>query len=558
MFFIFFQNIEADALASAANWMFVNLSSKYQRPLAGEVNINLLHNSNLQRKSEYEIREMRRVFYHELIHALAYSEENFPYFINEEGKQYSFCLLQPYRYEDNRIEFFLQHPKIKKIVEDYYNCRDPLLNKGLPISRIDKSHFHQQLSLEDIMRPVSDTFDERISVFLLALLEISGWYVIPEEIYYESKSAGSDVNVQGNDLNNNSNGYGSNFNFKNNVNLQNNNNDRNVNNNKNNQINTSQHYYNNIIYNNYNNPNQFQNKQNNNMNFIENHVDLIYSNTQNNSNYNNPNSNKKIDFIKNNNQINNNINNNLPINNNNNIPTNTQNNINNINSSNSINNNPVNNSNQNKQIPNTTTKNIFDIIKNNYAKKNNSELYKIAEKMLYGRNKGCNFVNLYCHDENGDLFEEYCDPIKEENKQKCNYHNEAISHCRLLEKEAGSKCAYWFPLEGGNCKNIKENRIVESSSTFMKFGPQSKCFDVAFDSKNEDAVCLEAFCDNTENAVYVFLDGLRFKSIYEYDKPKTQFFYSKKFRMKVLFPKSFERFCFLENNAKNPDKGFRR
>jgi len=215
----------------------------------------------------------------------------------------------------------------------------------------------------------------------------------------------------------------------------------------------------------------------------------------------------------------------------------------------------MNNINKNN-YPNTN-KNLLNLIKNNYPKGNSELQNKVAEEMLYGRNKGCNFVNLYCHDENGDLFEEYCDPIKEANQQKCNYHYEAISHCRLLEREAGSKCAYWFPLQGGNCKNIKENLFIGGNS-FMKFGSQSKCFDVFFDSQNEDAICLEAFCDNGENAIYVFLDGLRFKSIYENDKPRILFFYSAYHKMKVKFPKSFERFCFLENNPKNPDKGFKK
>jgi hypothetical protein len=285
------------------------------------------------------------------------------------------------------------------------------------------------------------------------------------------------------------------------------------------------------------------------MNFIQSQIKLV--NSQNNldtqqKNSNKINTNKNTDKNNNNHPINSQTNKNPFINN---FHNNANNQIKNI-----LANNNINNSNLKSNI-NPSSKNLMDTIKDNYSK-NKSELNKIEEKMLYGRNKGCNFVNLYCHDENGDLFEEYCDPVKDENKQKCNFHYEAISHCRLLEKEAGTRCAYWFPLEGGNCKNLKENRI--NGNSFLKYGPQSKCFDVAFDSKKEDAVCLEAFCDNWEKAIYVFLEGNRFKSPYENDKPKIQYFYSGKHRMMVLFPKSFERFCFLENNAKNPDKGFKK
>jgi len=196
----------------------VNLSNQYQRPLAGEISINLRYNSGLQKKSEYDFHEMRRIFYHEIIHALAFSVENFPYFIDEEGKQFPFCLLQPYLYSDNQVEFFIQHPKIKKVVQDFYNCKDPELNKGLPISKLDKLHFHQQLSMEDIIRPVSDSFDERISVFLLTLLEISGWYVIPDKFYYD--------HVHNNHLQ-------SNFNNKKNIIHNYNSNQNNINNNVN-------------------------------------------------------------------------------------------------------------------------------------------------------------------------------------------------------------------------------------------------------------------------------------------------------------------------------------
>ncbi len=418
--------------------MFVNISNQYLRPLAGDINFNTIHFSNIETKSEYELQNIRRVVYHEITHALAYSEDIFPYYIDQEGNSYNFCLIQPYKYSDDTIQYFLQHPKIKDKVSEFYNCRDSELNKGLPISKLDKSHFHQQLSIEDIMRPISDSLDERITIFLLTLFDITGWYIVSET-------------------------------------------------------------------------NNYQDNQNYNINkyFIDNQKNL-----------NNLNSNYLSISIKNDNII-----------------KNTTQNIYMIKMTDKTNNDIS----------------LYSLMFLPYSSKKNID--SMAEKTLFGKNKGCNFVNLYCYDENGNLFEEYCDPIKEFGKQKCNFHYEAISNCKLLNSEVGARCALWFPLEDGNCKNIKTN--IDISVNFMKHGVNSKCFNVLLNSKNEDAICLEAFCDNKVMAVNAIFNGKNFISIYENDKPKTNYFYIKEHNMKVKFPASYERFCFFENHKKNPDKGFK-
>jgi len=431
-------------MASAINWMFVNLSHKYLRPLAGEVSVNTKHFKNLEQKSEFELHELRRVFYHEIIHALAFGEELFEYFVDSEGKPYNFCLIQPYAYPHNKTEFFIQHPKIKQIVAEYYNCRNQDLNIGFPLSNFDKSHFHQQISYEEIMRPFSDSLEERTSKLLIALLEITGWYIIPKNIYY---------NIS-------------------------------------------------IIPHNFKN-NEFPNK---------------IKNISQNSN-----------VIKSNNII-----------------------INNINSKENFHNNQTNN---NKIINlKQQSNNLLEKIRDYYIERISNN--KLEEKTLFGRNKGCNFVNLYCHDENGNLFEEYCDVNKENAKQRCNFYYEAISYCRLSDTDSSTRCPLWYPLDGGNCKNNKN--INNNSNEIMKYGQKSKCFDVVYENNVEDAICLEAFCDKKEKVIYAILDGVQYKTFYVNDRPNDGFFYSQKYAVKINFPKSFERFCFLEINAKNPDKGFKK
>lgn len=172
--------MEEEALASAANWVYMNISNKYLRPLAGEINVNTFHGKNIQERSYWNIRELRRTFYHEISHALAYSSENYNFFIDENGEfiTQKGCIVQGYKFDDGNLDYFLSHPKMKQLIHDYYKCDiNSPYNIGFPLSQKDKSHFHQQISFEDIMRPLADDFDERVSIFILTLYDITGWYI---------------------------------------------------------------------------------------------------------------------------------------------------------------------------------------------------------------------------------------------------------------------------------------------------------------------------------------------------------------------------------------------
>lgn len=358
--------MEEEALASAANWVYMNISNKYLRPLAGEINVNTFHGKNIQERSYWNIRELRRTFYHEISHALAYSSENYNFFIDENGEfiTQKGCIVQGYKFDDGNLDYFLSHPKMKQLIHDYYKCDiNSPYNIGFPLSQKDKSHFHQQISFEDIMRPLADDFDERVSIFILTLYDITGWYIVD---------------------------------------------------------------------------------------------------------------------------------------------------------------------------------------------------YRHTEKTIYGKGKGCNFVNLYCEDEEGRLFEEYCDPSKNQALQRCNYYHESVSICRIITEETNNRCGYYFPLEGGRCKAFKT-----SKEGLFEFGPNSKCIEIK--SRNQDdAICTPSRCDKKEKAIYIKIEDEEYKAVYA-DLNKTgkltaipEKIFIKKYDLEVYFPKSYERFCFIQEHPKPEDKLFKR
>ena len=116
-----------------------------------------------------------------MTHALTFSPQLAKLYINEQGEKVGPNDVIQIVDSGNLKKFpHIVHPKIKAFTEEYYGCKDN--NQGIPLAFKDKAHFHQQILADTTMRPMAEQFDDRVSVFMIALYKTTGWYIVDDAL----------------------------------------------------------------------------------------------------------------------------------------------------------------------------------------------------------------------------------------------------------------------------------------------------------------------------------------------------------------------------------------
>lgn len=155
----------------------------YIRPACGVINVNYDIFKDLKTFDSLKIKEARRTLFHEITHAFVFSPNLMGYFIDEKGELLKAAdLVSTVNLPQLKNQPFFSHANIKKLVGDYFKCPE---NPGMPLAAKDKAHFVQQIIADTMMKPMADSFEDRISVFIKELYKISGWYLINENAKVE-------------------------------------------------------------------------------------------------------------------------------------------------------------------------------------------------------------------------------------------------------------------------------------------------------------------------------------------------------------------------------------
>lgn len=150
----------------------------YSRPVCGKIIINTETNDDFETWGEFDVEERRRTIFHELTHAMAFNPAIIPFYIDNKGaKIKKEEVLNSVSIGNHGSLPHLIHPKMKKAVEDYFNCPADK-NNGFPLEAKDSAHFHQQIIANQIMRPMADNFVDGISKFMTTLYKLTGWYEV--------------------------------------------------------------------------------------------------------------------------------------------------------------------------------------------------------------------------------------------------------------------------------------------------------------------------------------------------------------------------------------------
>jgi hypothetical protein len=184
---------------------------------------------------------------------------------------------------------------------------------------------------------------------------------------------------------------------------------------------------------------------------------------------------------------------------------------------------------------------------------------KLNEETLWGKNKGCKFLNLECKDEKGKLFEEYCDAKDKINNIGCDFYYQNVSNCQYNRRLKDVKCAFMTP-SAKNC--ISGDPKKKPSQVSEETGKSSKCFEfINPGNKHRYGACYNTKCDTKEKKITIIAKGKEY--VIEYDenkKPKQEKIKIKvgkvEFEIEIVAP-SFERFCFNMYHHQI-DKGFRK
>lgn len=180
MFFVLF-GPKKGVTASAANVQFINIGDAYYRPVCGEILINTLIHDKFEYWGIFEAEERRRTFFHEITHALAFSPTFFDHYIDEKGNKIpkEKTLVKVSNKKLGQEVPYLASPEILKLVKKYFKCPEA---KGFPLAIKDSAHFNHQIVANQMMRPMSDNFVDRVSKFALKIYEDTGWYLINKSI----------------------------------------------------------------------------------------------------------------------------------------------------------------------------------------------------------------------------------------------------------------------------------------------------------------------------------------------------------------------------------------
>jgi Leishmanolysin len=171
----------------------LKIGGMYERPSVGYINVNTDKFTDFEKMDDIRKIELRRTFFHEMTHALAFSSSLYPKYIDIDGKLLSpTSIVEKITFPNKRVYTTIVHKKMKKTLREYFNCENP---RGFPLDLNGNAHFLQQLVADTIMRPIAEDFDDRISVFMLTLFDITGWYMVDyskQELTLFGKGKGCD------------------------------------------------------------------------------------------------------------------------------------------------------------------------------------------------------------------------------------------------------------------------------------------------------------------------------------------------------------------------------
>jgi hypothetical protein len=122
--------------------------------------------------------------------------------------------------------------------------------------------------------------------------------------------------------------------------------------------------------------------------------------------------------------------------------------------------------------------------------------YDYATNTLWGRNKGCAFINTDCN--------KYCEFCKNKNEVSCDYGNQFISICSV---DPLSSCMYYYGLQSCEEKLSDDDKVKSMVNNIVRdnmfyFGRDSKCIETKRDGKIEPR-CQKTECDIDNKLVII-------------------------------------------------------
>ena len=177
--------------------------------------------------------------------------------------------------------------------------------------------------------------------------------------------------------------------------------------------------------------------------------------------------------------------------------------------------------------------------------------YTFVEDSLFGKRKGCDYLNLKCKNKDGKRFEEFC---KYKGEIGCDFYYDFKSICK---KNRLSNCKYMVPISiKSSCLYIDSKKELKKKPEFEFYGiisdiKKSKCF---MELKRNIPLCLKSSCDLLGRTISFYIKDKQFTAFYKSGKPYPSL-YKIKFKKKtyrIEFPENFNRFCysFTKNKIK--------
>jgi hypothetical protein len=162
----------------------------------------------------------------------------------------------------------------------------------------------------------------------------------------------------------------------------------------------------------------------------------------------------------------------------------------------------------------------------------------LIEKTIWGRGKGCNFWQLKCTDENGEIFPEYC---KESDlgMDTCDFTYDGKARCSKTYLDRNPMCVYKAHSQRSQCYDPADGTYKQSWEFYGEEGnTRGKCVE----STNNSTWCLKAQCDAVTTSIKIYIGSYEYSMNYENDIPRQSSFSS----IVGLFrwPESYERFCY--------------
>ena len=170
-----------------------------------------------------------------------------------------------------------------------------------------------------------------------------------------------------------------------------------------------------------------------------------------------------------------------------------------------------------------------------------------SEHGVWGKNKGCRFLDFECTDSTGKLFEEYCDISDSANKYGCDYEYESVAICGKNLKIPDTKCD-WM-VDAKRCDGF-DKEVKVSSEINEKIGPGSRCLEFKAKIKDQSmrvGGCWESKCVS-DNGILVTIGTESYTFKYNSGIPEVN---SKNFKVDnggnpveiTIQAPNFSRFC---------------